>query len=655
MAKQFDETGFIEKHIEKLVLAGAGLVFLLVLVTWVTTSPTTVMIDGKEVGPEEIDATLVREVERTRTRIINKPVEQRNVPKWLTDLRVAVANPFELRGPLVPFTTGSRDIPYQPSSAVSKFTEALTMPPLGRTWARAASELIDVPAVRGARGVARDVGAAHIACVLDYGDMVAAWNEEFDRVGVSLDGRWVKDAGLDVWQRSVLSGVGGEQRRPAVMFHQVVTERQELIDGSWTDPAVVPPVGVSQMSQVVLPAWPDSFVFDPKTSETPEKLISPYGQAGIQEQIIEPGYFRVYWAPPEEWPRSVLSLNLWATWRHHLPVTPVNELDRAEHPSVNEMPISTDLKDYVQRRVDARTGVGGAGLGVGFGEGEDARKAVEAAKYTDQGDNAFLRDNYADALASYRKALKAVEGYSEAMDGVGIVKTQQWQETLPSVTKVPTLGNQGKAGKMQIWAHDVSCVPGKTYRYRLTVVMLNPLLGQLHAVDEEHVGLVTKMKIESQSQWSNPVSVPSATQYFLVGGQAAKGAQFEVYRVAFGRLFKEEADVAPGQQIGGSALKRYLDPLNSRTTQATVDFGTGDVLVDVDYEKALQTGAVVRKDVEVIVLTADGRLVTRNALVDSRSTPRKDLQKAAKEADEKDKGGTGTGGAIFGRPGPGGM
>ncbi len=124
---------------------------------------------------------------------------------------------------------------------------------------------------------------------------------------------------------------------------------------------------------------------------------------------------------------------------------------------------------------------------------------------------------------------------------------------------------------MPILAHDVDVTPGRKYVYRIRYEILNPLVGwsrMRDTADAKRVTLVSEWSPESRE-----IEVKSDIFYFLVKADAkAQSAEFAVYKkVAGGEFEREEFKVGPGDMIGKKSKN--------------VDFSTHKVFVFIESTK----------------------------------------------------------------------
>ncbi|MCC7145320.1 MAG: hypothetical protein IT443_02630 [Phycisphaeraceae bacterium] len=135
-----------------------------------------------------------------------------------------------------------------------------------------------------------------------------------------------------------------------------------------------------------------------------------------------------------------------------------------------------------------------------------------------------------------------------------------------------------KVDTIKCWAHDIAVAPGKTYRYRLILGLLNPLYQRQQNLTAEQKPLAEQLVLRSQpSAWTDPVHVEPQTQFFVVAGSAPQQtAIIEAYHLYDGvwRSCTFEG-VHPGDAIGGTQTKSIRDQ------KIDLTFDLGLVLIDL--------------------------------------------------------------------------
>ena len=130
------------------------------------------------------------------------------------------------------------------------------------------------------------------------------------------------------------------------------------------------------------------------------------------------------------------------------------------------------------------------------------------------------------------------------------------------------------ASDFQLWVHDVSVEPGKTYQYRMRYTIKNPVFGANAACQPPTLG--DTFTIDSTpSELTKPITIPNTTIFFVTGapnvGGQVKTVNVEVYTWTINGLSKKALTVSPGDMVD-DALKVSLVDIR--------DGGTNVILMD---------------------------------------------------------------------------
>jgi hypothetical protein len=229
-------------------------------------------------------------------------------------------------------------------------------------------------------------------------------------------------------------------------------------------------------------------------------------------------------------------------------------------------------------------------------------------------DPQLLREMFADgdpAIDARRRRLMTNEGEGAYSRRRNRYDTEGMQPLQPQQSQQQLLGSivPDALGNIDIWAHDETAQPGRTYRYRLRAVIYNPLFNTANTAVDPKMNLVPYLPGDlataaldmekSWSDWSKSVAIPTNLDMMLVSAQSLNGrevARFRVKRFQEG-TFNEAPkafEVAPGDTIGG--LEKVVG------IKAPVDFTTNWTLVDIR-----QAGG----DYRVRIMDPQGRMEMR--------------------------------------------
>jgi len=140
-----------------------------------------------------------------------------------------------------------------------------------------------------------------------------------------------------------------------------------------------------------------------------------------------------------------------------------------------------------------------------------------------------------------------------------------------------------------VWGHDIGVQDGAQYRYRFTIEIYNPFFAHKLALVDEQASLADPFTVSSvTSEWSAPIRIEPPLQYFVTkavgpGQRQSRGSgpdlgqvTAEVFCFHEGRWWKENFTVVPGQRIGATKdVARRGEP------ERMIDFGTEMFVLDI--------------------------------------------------------------------------
>jgi hypothetical protein len=194
-----------------------------------------------------------------------------------------------------------------------------------------------------------------------------------------------------------------------------------------------------------------------------------------------------------------------------------------------------------------------------------------------------------------------------------------WQTKLKQIQFGP--------GEVAVWFHDEATMAlGGTYRYRVRLRLINPLLTYEDAVPSKRKTDAAVLYVETPfSEWSQPAKIRRQVEFFLTGASEMTGQMaVTVYVHKWGQTVSKRFRVVPGEPIGGKTTVNLRDPLGPKGSKrsAEVDFRTGAVAVKFEFgKKMIRRGIPVRTN-EMVYQDKDGQLRARVQTFDD-SNPRK--------------------------------
>jgi hypothetical protein len=165
---------------------------------------------------------------------------------------------------------------------------------------------------------------------------------------------------------------------------------------------------------------------------------------------------------------------------------------------------------------------------------------------------------------------------------------------------------------IDVWAHDDTVQAGRTYHYRISYKIQNPIYGGMNvAVNDQ---LPQQFAIQSKpSDWSSPVPIPNLVNFFVQSSKSpnAPTVRFDVFRWEKGEQKNEVFTVGPGDQVGG--------------VKSNIDFSTGWTVVDFRYDDR-------QSDWQILMMNnKEGNIVVRSYKADHDDELYRGLQEQVKQ------------------------
>lgn len=221
------------------------------------------------------------------------------------------------------------------------------------------------------------------------------------------------------------------------------------------------------------------------------------------------------------------------------------------------------------------------------------------------------------------------------------------QEVEPSLA-LPSLDAQKREGKIFLWFHDKPLDTTCTYRYRVRLVLLNPLLGlhakMLQSASDNAVVSITTLP----SEWSRPVRVFKDMDFFVTGGNKGsdnagekkipESINVSVFAYCMGQRVRHNfTKVEGGRSIGENRVRaQVVNPVSGTPVSVETDFKTGAVAVAFDFAKRYFNDRLNKEAVttQVLYLDENGNLRTKILAVDEESPHNARLKEEAQATED---------------------
>ncbi|MBG83254.1 MAG: hypothetical protein CMJ40_01765 [Phycisphaerae bacterium] len=381
-------------------------------------------------------------------------------------------------------------------------------------------------------------------------------------------------------RRYTTAGADGELPLPdrwhngRVDLLDIRIERQELVDGKWTDSKVID----------VLPgqfSLRDRLAKESELgAEDRDEILGMLVDDSMSSQISQPDFYateKARWLEPpaflEEQAVSQIQQDDSVDASARLRQVKLRKLARLQR----------ELDKLVEKWGEEGEGAGaGSGLGSSSGGGGGSRGGSGGSRDAGNDGAAKARariDRLKKDVLKLKQELGLDEDPDEASGEENTTKEDEPEKDAPEATG-------------WVWAYDITAQSGRTYRYRTAVSVYNPLFARKLSLVKEQESLAESMvKLVDASDWSEPFTVVPSLQVLAVrampsGYEANSGrlgygeATAEVWRFYQGQWWPRLFSIQPGDVIGGIAPPDGSGQ-EGQEGQDAIDFSTQWFVVDI--------------------------------------------------------------------------
>lgn len=594
--------GFIDKHIEKVVLAVCLALLLFAIQRWGIGTPRRVLSPAGEVEPKQVDKSILLKADQLQKRIEAAQPTRRVVPAYMEDLKgfqdkyVAVSEATTSLSYGTPAFVGIQT-PKDPgrgkgAPTLPELIAEIPAPAAPLDWA---GEEIILKS-RGGKNATTELLESTVwraATWFPWTQLQDKWTEMLNRTTISPQ---------------------------VVALRYVVEIQQRQSDGTWKNVTSVVPFRLpyADGTPVVAPKIP-AF-----TGENGEDVRDAFLQYYDEWMIymLQPGFY------------PVLGKTQSQPWSTHFPLA---ELDR-------EFPIEADIKDprdgsrppdglkkppTLQNRIGdvQMPRISPPRTAENRPTRESGRYGVDPRLEMDR----YERGRYEPGRESGR--IPPVERKPRRRPPSRTPKTPVVEKEVEVVAEVeqaplevPDIARQLRTGKILMWFHAMGLEYNKDYRCRFKVVLVNPLLTYTRDLSPERAADATVATVESPfSPWSKPVRIQRDVEFYVTGGNpTGKNVTVTVFTKVLGQCVLQKVNrVQAGQEIGRDATVVVVDPISGQPVQKNANFHTGAIMVDYNFQKTITLPSGRTKDnaIEVIYLDSDGQLKSRILYRDRNAPP----------------------------------
>ncbi|MHC4090876.1 MAG: hypothetical protein ACYSVY_11480 [Planctomycetota bacterium] len=628
MAKQ--AVGPFERHVEKGILGVTALLLFVAVGYYLVRSPNTLEINGQIAGPGEIDDRVRDAARSVRSRIQD-------------------AKP-------------QTELPGDPLPELVARSDLLAYAGVSRTWAQPVPLMPSVPDVgfklAGEATLASVVAPGKPECMLgrstvDLVPPVGIGEEpEDDEEGLFYEAvNWVTVAStFDRREQQRLCKLAGYEsgRRQAYLAGAELQRRRHLPDGTWSEQwDEVPhyaPVLPPYPPQIGLVEFNEQLVADDASRQIVRRYFDLIKDN--QVEVLRPLFPEVIHG--DKWRYPLLAgLDI-----AHLDAEFDEERDYGVEPEPKK---KKEEKPKGQRAREKE-------------QLASIRQLLQEGKLDEAKDLAESMERSQPLTATKKELKKLIPEIEQA-----IRDRERDRRRNPTDDDEEDEETRPISPVQVVWVHDAdlgSVESGATYQYRMRVLLYNRYAaapGELKDPrDAEELLLAGPW-----SEPSDPVAVPQDTRFFLAQGKAKDRDSVKVHAFKWfeGSWVEHTQTLSVGQHIGGEHRARVLLE-DGRIDRPYVNFETGAIVVDIDYDRSVRKRRTGRKDgaiefetadtVALVYLDAEGNLHERLLELDSKGDDYKDMKQRVQRPKPKRKkppkeagGGRGPGGGKGGSAGGG--
>lgn len=556
---------FIQQHIEKAVLAIAGVIALWLLLTKVLITPNVVEYNNRKRTPAEIDQVILKQSETVAENMRGKPKPPREYTSRLDDYLNVFGQPITVDAaiwPKVPYSFGDDDYD-------------------GRKYSLPGSPVIAKPQVGYIRAAAY-LPTEEVTPNTSYQNVEAEPNDiDLVTVGAELDIALLYKAFYDTFAGSIVKAEWRDPCLAAPVFAAVQLQRGEKNpDGSWTDWADVARLSIDNQRQML--------DIIEKVSDLPRggmrvRLLQ-YNNPSVMMNILQPMPFDIAstdddWMPPslrEDFKKRFADQEA-AKRREEMEERRRERDEKLENMRSNRRDRRESTRTTDTGR-DTGRGAGGDMMTPGMGGGGSRTTRPRDRSRTDR--TRSRDDSERDRLLQERRKQREDE---KSLDAV----YKKYEEILiDDETQLDKLEES-----LQFWAHDDTVQPGNTYRYRVRLGVFNPIADSLK-LDSASRQAKDQVIIWSDFVETTQIDIPQRLYFFAKDiRETANTVSVEVFRYAlgywYGKLYTVESGEAIGrfdepekQKIEDDKQERRISIEDKNYIPDIVDFRTMAMMVD---------------------------------------------------------------------------
>jgi len=514
--------GFIELHVEKVILGFGAIVLMVVVGISFVMDPYAVSIDGRRVGPGEVGNAISRKVNTLKDKLANgDEISEIVIPLYSRNYKLRMSRKVALAGSLRHI--GKNGLVDGVVTLPDEVIYYLPYPPM----------------------------AKHFIAQAGYGVLADTVNPDYEDELIKLIG----------------------DRRPRDFRYVSVCGEYDLDE--WID-RLEPPSDDSSLSQMP-EIWWKSMLGVTAVYLQREELDAATDQ-WINRQIIAPIPSQEAYLP-----------NLDREWGT-IPANAVIAQIRTQQDVIARppfIPLSSAIRWQGCNQVTLLNAEGQLQL-------QRLRERIDRLKERIERQEKLLENQKDDDRAEsiQRRLDDLVQDLEEAVAerntiyGIQVDSEPDQSEVSRSLAEKDNVAKP-LLHQFQVWAHDLSVLPGKTYRYRVIVSILNPLFHRPRMESEQKQQNYHRLALGPDpeelraSPWSNPVTLDP--EYYFFFTSTPQNPSIEVWRIYNGVWRSAPFSEQQGDPIGDEAI--IFTPTGE---ELKIDMHVGAILIDVTTTPGLK-------------------------------------------------------------------
>jgi hypothetical protein len=557
MAKK--KGGFLEQHIEKVVLAAASLLFLWLGFTRGVMTPNRVSFNNKQFAPAEIDLYVHNEAKSLADQLESPPESAKPYEPKVTEFVAALGSTVDIdTGPdiIIPFATDyeEKEVRTYRIPAIGEITD-VAVEHIRAVMYEPTVPIDEQNPYSQERSAPNDIDLVTVEVKFDVAQLHKDFHESFA-------GEYIPEQ----WRDPCLA-------RP--VFGAVELQRQQLLEyGSWGKWQTVPR-GQVEPYREMLTIVEDTRDLPPGGMRV--RLLQ-FARTEVLMALLQPDAYRVASSEEEWFPPTIHKK--YAEFQRKAELEEKRKAQEAERKQREG-----ERNPMAQRRRSARRSVGEEGEFGGGRFGRAGRRASPGGR--------FGRETGRRGDRRSRSRSRGDEDDTTAGGATGPTSVQDLYTELKEllITREADLSKMREP--LLIWAHDDTVEPGNTYRYRIRLGVLNPIAPKNWFSDQDR-SLKNKAILWSKpSQVTEQVSIPKRLYFFpLQVAEASKTVNVQIATYQLGYWYSKSFQVRQGEAIG-RVVENYTEAQAPRKALEIkqkdeeveypdrIDYSTGVIMVDV--------------------------------------------------------------------------